>query len=1187
MATITSDTYLDGGTARTAGEAWTMNGGVLTIRTDTRWHSDSPASFTGSLGAMTISATLGGGVLIDSTAVRWMPYSGGTGNAPAIGTTITQGGVSGYLLGVWADYNQPPIAVGGGIPATGYLKFREVTGGAFAVGALTGIGANASDPDRQGWIEVPVRQAVAITVPRLGFFRTRGGRFFLNDVTTGVSGQYVQLPTLGGINAEVPAIWIETGVGTDVYEKFPSLVVSEWSSSNFANDARGKFVHQASQSRVVINDSGVGFLPPAGCRMWIPSNIGTQCTSGGGDANNLAPSATLGTRPDFTTTSAGLIDMEYFQNDWYCLFASAYGVTMKHCSTFDTITTSNLASPIVIEDTVIGDFNGTSIAFSSTANSLGGTVTDCKFFRGKAASNGHAISLTTSTDLVFDNCDYGVVTYTRSTGMAMSLSQCIGTVINNCRQYNGYTQIATSFGTRINDLDHTDRLTGNTIATTPIYAVTVLTSSDDTIVDGVTFGLGGAISNVNPYNSPFYSINSSNTIFKNAGTNASPLSCMSGFAPTYACQDAGVNTNLKFQNIFLEATRTNVTLTANTSKNVTFESVRGTVGSVQNLALNAIYKGVRCTSNSVSGGASVYGSHWADYLVSDTVGRIVLAFNEPTAFSASQYQAVLLGVGAGFTSGGQLSMPNLNDEVIFTMDYFAKKHTALNNSAPTLTGTNTGNFSYEFQIDINDGNGWSGSWQTLNGANLSAYTISPSLGFKLKYRIVCTTANATNELTYIRILTDTTNVAQNNGYPTETVSASYVLTGLESGTEVILFNSANSELQRTVTSGTFTYNYTWISDDGDSVGNYALVWKDDKVAFIVPNITLGSASQSIPLTQTDDLVYNGTYTPSSTIDYANSLQILLTGSAYSIPQLYSEWKDSIRLTNNAQYDFAYEPLGGQPTGGIKAIPKYVFQANAWKLRPYEADSQIAMTDGIIVPESGSPFVNTLGGFNVNVEYDAPVQAIAVSTGAIVAPTQQQIRDAMTLATASIPATGSIDDKIDSVSVVAVGSALSVRATSFTLTTGTIGSGTYLNTHDLNGVYHQIDPVGNNIDCYYEFNIGTDYAPVSANVVGRMQGNSNTAEVWAYHWVDAAFRQIGVLAGKTTDTTTSYNLYIAHVGTGANEGLVRIKFSDTGATNNLYIDQLWVSYTTTSAFSSSDRTTLDSVNANAGLIPALL
>jgi hypothetical protein len=67
MATITSDVFLDGGTARTAGEAWTCNGGILTVRTDTRWHANAPASMTGSLGSVSISATLGGGYYINAT----------------------------------------------------------------------------------------------------------------------------------------------------------------------------------------------------------------------------------------------------------------------------------------------------------------------------------------------------------------------------------------------------------------------------------------------------------------------------------------------------------------------------------------------------------------------------------------------------------------------------------------------------------------------------------------------------------------------------------------------------------------------------------------------------------------------------------------------------------------------------------------------------------------------------------------------------------------------------------------------------------------------------------------------------------------------------------------------------------------------------------------------------------------
>ena len=153
MATITTPVYLDDA-ARTAGEVMTINGGTLTIRTDTRWHANSPASMTGTLGGNSvISATLGGALIIDSTAVRWMAYTGGGGTVPAIGTTITKGGVSGYLLGVWVDLTTAPTAVGAAMPATGFLKFREVTNGPFTAGALTGITATAAGADVQGWIK--------------------------------------------------------------------------------------------------------------------------------------------------------------------------------------------------------------------------------------------------------------------------------------------------------------------------------------------------------------------------------------------------------------------------------------------------------------------------------------------------------------------------------------------------------------------------------------------------------------------------------------------------------------------------------------------------------------------------------------------------------------------------------------------------------------------------------------------------------------------------------------------------------------------------------------------------------------------------------------------------------------------------------------------------------------------------
>jgi predicted outer membrane repeat protein len=113
MAVFTNAQFLDSGTARTAGEVHTFNGGSLTVRTDTRWHANAPANMTGTFGGNSvISASLGGELFIDAREVRWMPYTGGSGSVPAIGTTITRGGVSAYLLGAWASLTAAPTAVG-------------------------------------------------------------------------------------------------------------------------------------------------------------------------------------------------------------------------------------------------------------------------------------------------------------------------------------------------------------------------------------------------------------------------------------------------------------------------------------------------------------------------------------------------------------------------------------------------------------------------------------------------------------------------------------------------------------------------------------------------------------------------------------------------------------------------------------------------------------------------------------------------------------------------------------------------------------------------------------------------------------------------------------------------------------------------------------------------------------------
>jgi len=99
--TVQGLTYLDfikiGTGRRIGGETLILQEGAeLTIRTDTRWNANSPASMLGSLGSQTVTW---GKLIYDATDVRWLAYDTGSGNVPAVNTSITQGGVTGILLG--------------------------------------------------------------------------------------------------------------------------------------------------------------------------------------------------------------------------------------------------------------------------------------------------------------------------------------------------------------------------------------------------------------------------------------------------------------------------------------------------------------------------------------------------------------------------------------------------------------------------------------------------------------------------------------------------------------------------------------------------------------------------------------------------------------------------------------------------------------------------------------------------------------------------------------------------------------------------------------------------------------------------------------------------------------------------------------------------------------------------------
>ena len=961
MATITTPTYLDNGTARTAGEAWTCNGGVLTIRTDSRWHANAPASLTGSLGSCTISSTLGGGVLIDGTKVRWLEISGGSGTC-AVGTTISQGGVSGYFLGYWASMTSAPSTT---IGATGYIKLREVTGGTFSAGALSGLSATAVGADTVGWIEVVHDQAATITVPRLGYHRVRGAWFEMGT-TTGVAGQVVQFPTMGSATTYATGLWIETDVGTDEYEFYPSIATALMIPANLGTDVRSKFVGMTTTGTVIIGSNGtdtVGYVPPSGCKIKVPNIFVRQCTTAA-RATNAIPHATITSRPEFLTTSAGVIDHEYVNCDWYYNLSQPSQVRLRYVSNFDTLVISECATALDVYETHNNISASLDLAsFALTSNFSGGVIENCRMDRYASGSNDHNVYLQYCDGQTFKNVVGGIVQYARSSGK-FQITQSRNITIENCMAINSNLALTTCFDCTIKNYDHVDRYVGTTNSTTAQYGVYVASSCDNIMVDGVTFGMQGQIDNVQPYSAAVYIGQSSNVTVRNIGTREAPLNGGTANQPAYIFYDGGNSNTVRVQRCYMTPTRTGAIYSLNSSKNMLFEHVYGdgTDAHVQ-ACLNATVRNIGGTPTT-SGQASVYGTHVSDYFTSDTTGAVLFHFNEPTNETVG-YTSSNFSEGSGFTSAGNLSMAVVDDYFTVETPYFVLGHTGIGTNI-TRTGTNFAtNHTDEYQIDT--GNGYS-AWKNLTTGNLQAETISPSVGFKLKIRLTCTVANSGNLLTYLRIDTTSTLAAQRDSlYPLDNVVIT--LKNLQPDSRVQLFDlTNNAELYNGTTSGTLNYSAGYVSDFDLRVRVAKLGYMFEEFS---DTVTVAGFTRSV--TQIVDSVYvinsvDGSLVTSVTID---DTSLLLNINNSSV--VY--WKDI----------YAYECFWLTTAEGIRDEGKFITAVDTanYKLENFKIKNvsghAVVLTGGWAVDavtNQSIDLIDTTGG----TIFSAPDHVVAYATG---------------------------------------------------------------------------------------------------------------------------------------------------------------------------------------------------------------
>lgn len=813
---LTANTNIDALTGKTGGDTYDTNGFILTIDQDSRVGTNQTTST--SLGSITINATKGGKCNIDGTAIWMIPYTGGSGNIPAWNTVISNSTGSGKLIGVHSALTAASTATGAAMPATGFIRVKQKTG-TYAAGALTGITATASDAGRIGWLEIVGDEASSVNANRLGEFNVTGAWYEIGT-TNGSSNQTMQIPN-NGLLRYAAGVFIEKNAGQADYEFYPNA----GTITTMGTEAtRGKVVWIDNAGLVRIGNSGAatnGYTPISGLKVVIGNIFLENCATATRTAN-IIPNSTIATRYDFTCTGGGVVNIDKCNCAWYGSFSQGYSIQITNSGFIDGILLSECATPITWSKVGVGNKPTTALLVSPLTMTLdfaGGTLTDCVWARvSMAASGAHINTLTDITGFTFVRNTVRANTI-RGNATTYAIN---GTRLKNCTWTNptiiqGAMALITCDGITTTDVIYVEAVSGTTPTT---YAGYVWNLSANTINCSFS-GLTLPVTNTQPYTALLYmTTGCANIKLRNIGTRAAPLNLgtTNACGLIYTIPAGGACFDIKIQRVYCSNTRTGRMTADNSSKGVTEENVWGDYADAVDVmaVLNMERKGMGGTG-ALTAQTSVYGTHWRDGFTSTTAGRIAILMNEPSSDTTTQ---VVLANGAAFTSAGGLYMPVIGQTATFTTPNYILGHTGFSNTALVMAGGTATNYTYRYQIDKNNGNGFS-AWSTNKtattlGTALNGETgIDASLGFKLKLEIATSTTNTT-AITSVYLTTTSTTTAQDYQYPLDppinlainivdsdgnAVTATCEVTIVRVSDEAILFQEENTA------DGTITYQF--------------------------------------------------------------------------------------------------------------------------------------------------------------------------------------------------------------------------------------------------------------------------------------------------------------------------------------------------------------------------------------------
>lgn len=819
--TITTNTNFDALTGLLAGETVTINSGAtLTIDSDPQLNRVLA-------GSITINDGL---FFIDGTKVRELNFSGAS-VLPAIGDTLTAGSITGQVIGVT------------GTTASGTIRLRSLNGTITNGAALSFTGgktATAASADRVGWLNILGAETTLVSVPRLGEMRVRG-QWYQLGISSGAASQTFQHYS----TAVIPCIWVETGSGTGIYEKYLNA------GSRFPTEVgigiRGKFFGMANGNATITFGDGVnGEIPPNGARIRVPNvTIGSALTTA---PTTPTVNATLASWWELSVANGGKIDADICNfSAFYLNMIGGYEADLVRCGVLVSIILQNMSTSSAFEDLGVG-LSGTLNAFAlNTTSSL--TATNCDFARWTTSGNANAVDVFDVSTANFINCRF--TAFARATAeMVVNVNRSFDINFDTCDFVGGGLRFTSTIGAEVKNCSIWDRSgTQGLVTTTPNFGFVIQTASSGIKIDGYRS------TTVPPFNGLVTAINGCDNIkIRNIGTSGSPINFLSHSG--VLLDSSGKNSNIDIARCYITNTRNRPLLITNRTDKITLQNCYfDYTDPWETDALNFISRGIAAGNNAfgttainVSQG-SVYGNIFGDYFFSATSGGLLILFNESTASTASYYE-----ITAGtprFNGSGSLLMRSAGDQIIYTWPWFILGHTGFANILANFSGSSTGNKSYEYRLDT--GSGFTGAWKDLTGSNLSAETISPTPGFRLQIRITCIAANASNAIAGILIPTITTATDQLTLYPIDQVEATLSFTGLIPGSEIRIFrNSDSAELAGVESSGA-TFSYTYTHEGTDTAVSVNII-KPGYVYQAIP-LSLTASSNSVPIQQRVDYSY--------------------------------------------------------------------------------------------------------------------------------------------------------------------------------------------------------------------------------------------------------------------------------------------------------------------------------------------